>query len=69
VGRWKVGQKRNETRVENVRTEQRGGDEMPKEEIHRFSNEYRDRLYTHPNNLTVPPDHRQLRHLHTRFHE
>jgi hypothetical protein len=33
-----------------------------KEEIHRFSTQYRDRLYTHPNNLTVhltiPPDHR-----------
>jgi hypothetical protein len=39
-----------------------------KEEIHRF----RDRLYTHPNNLTVPPDHRRLRRhlpidLSTRF--
>jgi hypothetical protein len=47
-----------------------------KEEIQRFSTQYRDRLYTHPNNLTVhltvPPDHRGLRHLpidlHTRFH-
>jgi hypothetical protein len=38
-----------------------------KEEIHRFTTQYRDRLYTHPNNLTVhltvPPDHRRLRHL------
>jgi hypothetical protein len=39
-----------------------------KQEIHRFSTHYRDRLYTHPNNLTVhltvPPDHRRLiRHL------
>jgi hypothetical protein len=36
-----------------------------KEEIHRFSTQYRDRLYTHPYNLTVhltvPPDHRRLR--------
>jgi hypothetical protein len=36
-----------------------------KEEIHRFNAQYRDRLYTHPNNLTVhltvPPDHRRLR--------
>jgi hypothetical protein len=32
-----------------------------KEEIHRFRTQYRDRLYTHPNNLTVPPDHRRLR--------
>jgi hypothetical protein len=44
-----------------------------KEEIHRFSTQYRDRLYTHPNNLTVPPDHRRLRRhlpidLPTRFH-
>jgi hypothetical protein len=48
-----------------------------KEEIHRFSTQYRDRLYTHPNKLTVhltlPPDHRQLRRhlpidLSTRFH-
>jgi hypothetical protein len=34
-----------------------------KEEIHRFSTQYRDRLYTYPNNLTVhftvPPDHRR----------
>jgi hypothetical protein len=33
-----------------------------KEEIHRFSTQYWDRLYTHPNNLavhlTIPPDHR-----------
>jgi hypothetical protein len=29
-----------------------------KAEIHRFSTQYRDRLHTHPNNLTVPPDHR-----------
>jgi hypothetical protein len=33
-----------------------------KEEISRFSAQYRDRLYTHPKNLTVhltvPPDHR-----------
>jgi hypothetical protein len=39
-----------------------------KDEIHRFGTQYRDRLYTHPNNLTVhftvPPDHRRLkRHL------
>jgi hypothetical protein len=44
-----------------------------KEEIHRFSTQYRDLLYTHTNNLTVhlmvPPDHRRLRHLPTRFHE
>jgi hypothetical protein len=49
-----------------------------KEEIHRFSNQYRARLYTHPNtltvDLTVPPDHRRLRRhllvdLPTRFHE
>jgi hypothetical protein len=48
-----------------------------KEEIHRFSTQYRDRLYTHPNNLTVhltvPLDHRRLRlhlpiDLPTRFH-
>jgi hypothetical protein len=48
-----------------------------KEEIHRFSTRYRDRLYTHPNNLTVhltlPPDHRRMRrhlaiNLSTRFH-
>jgi hypothetical protein len=48
-----------------------------KEEIHRFSTQYRDRLYTHPNNLvvhlTVPPDRRQLRRhlaidLPTRLH-
>jgi hypothetical protein len=36
-----------------------------KEEIHRFSTQYRDHLYTHPNNLTVhitvPPHHRRLR--------
>jgi hypothetical protein len=36
-----------------------------KEEIHRFSTQYKDRLYTHQNNLTVhltvPPDHRRLR--------
>jgi hypothetical protein len=36
-----------------------------KEEIQRFSTQYRDRLYTHPNNLavhlTVPPDHSRLR--------
>jgi hypothetical protein len=36
-----------------------------KEEIHRFSTQYRDRLYTHPNNLTVDltvsADHRRLR--------
>jgi hypothetical protein len=32
-----------------------------KEEIHRFSTQYRDHLYTHPNNLTVLPDHRRLR--------
>jgi hypothetical protein len=43
-----------------------------KEEIHRFCNQYRDRLYTHHNNLTihltVPPDHRRLRRrLPTRF--
>jgi hypothetical protein len=30
-----------------------------KEEIHRFSTQYRDRLYTHPNNLTVPKGHIQ----------
>jgi hypothetical protein len=45
-----------------------------KEEIHRFSTQYRNRLYTHPNNLKVPPDHRRLRRhlpidLPTRFHE
>jgi hypothetical protein len=37
-----------------------------KEEIRWFSTQYRDPLYTHPNNLTVltvPPDHRRLRHL------
>jgi hypothetical protein len=44
-----------------------------KEEIHRFSTQYSDRLCTHSNNLTVhltvPPDHRRLRrHLPTRFH-
>jgi hypothetical protein len=48
-----------------------------KEEIHRISTQHRDRLYTHPNNLTVhftvPPDHwRPRRHLPinlpTRFH-
>jgi hypothetical protein len=39
-----------------------------KEEIHRFSTQYKDHLYTHPNNLMVPPDHRQLKqHLPTRF--
>jgi hypothetical protein len=36
-----------------------------KEEIQIFSAQYRDRLYTHPNNLavhlTVPPDHSRLR--------
>jgi hypothetical protein len=36
-----------------------------KEKIHRFSTQYRDRLYTHPNNLTVhltvTSDHRRLR--------
>jgi hypothetical protein len=36
-----------------------------KEEIRIFSTQYRARLYTHPNNLTVhltvPPDHRRLR--------
>jgi hypothetical protein len=36
-----------------------------KEEIRGFSTQYRDRLYTHPNNhtvhLTVPPDRRRLR--------
>jgi hypothetical protein len=36
-----------------------------KEEIRRFNTQYRDRLYTHPINLTVhltvPPDHRRLR--------
>jgi hypothetical protein len=36
-----------------------------KEEIHRFSTQYKDCLFTHPNNftvhLTVPPDHRRLR--------
>jgi hypothetical protein len=35
-----------------------------KVEIHRFSAQYKDHLYTYPNNLTfhlmVPPDHRQL---------
>jgi hypothetical protein len=41
-----------------------------KEEIHGFSTQYRDHLYTPPNNLTVPPDHRRLRkYLPTRFHE
>jgi hypothetical protein len=45
-----------------------------KKEIRRFSTQYRARLYTHPNSLTVhftvPPDHRRLRrHLPTRFHE
>jgi hypothetical protein len=48
-----------------------------KEEIHRFNTQYRDHLYTHPNNLTVhlrvPPDHRRLRRhlpidLPTKFH-
>jgi hypothetical protein len=43
-----------------------------KVEIHRFSTHYRDHLYTQPNNLTVhltvPPDHRQQRHLPTRLH-
>jgi hypothetical protein len=40
-----------------------------KEEIHRFSTQCRDRLYTNPNSLTVPPDHRRLRrHLPTKFH-
>jgi hypothetical protein len=48
-----------------------------KEGIRRFSTQYRDRLYTHPNNLTVhlmaSPDHRRLRRhlpidLPTRFH-
>jgi hypothetical protein len=44
-----------------------------KEEIRRFSTQYRACLYTHPNNLTVhltvPQDHRRLRrHLPTRFH-
>jgi hypothetical protein len=38
-----------------------------KEEIHKFSTQYRDCLYTHPNSLTVyltvPPHHRRLRHL------
>jgi hypothetical protein len=43
-----------------------------KEEIHRFITKYRDRLYTHRNNLTVhltvPQDHRRLRrHPPTRF--
>jgi hypothetical protein len=38
------------------------------EEIHRISTQYKDRLYTHPSNLTVPPDHRRLKHLTTRFH-
>jgi hypothetical protein len=32
-----------------------------KEEIRRFSTQYRARLYTHPNNLTVPREHRRLR--------
>jgi hypothetical protein len=35
-----------------------------KEEIHRFSTQYGERLYTHPNltvHLTVTPDHRRLR--------
>jgi hypothetical protein len=41
-----------------------------KEEIHRFSTQYRTHLYTHPNSLTVPPDLRRLRrHLSTIFHE
>jgi hypothetical protein len=35
-----------------------------KEEIHTYSTQYRDRLFTHPNNLTVhltiTPDHRRL---------
>jgi hypothetical protein len=31
-----------------------------KVETHRFSTQFRDRLYTHPNNLTVPPDYRRL---------
>jgi hypothetical protein len=39
-----------------------------KEEIHRFNTQYRDLLYTHPDDLAVPPDHRRLRHLPTRFH-
>jgi hypothetical protein len=40
-----------------------------KEEIHRFSTQYRDHFYTHPSKLTVPPVHRQMRqHLPTRFH-
>jgi hypothetical protein len=44
-----------------------------KEEIHIFSTQYRDRLYTHPDNLTVPPNHRRLRRhlsidLPTKFH-
>jgi hypothetical protein len=40
-----------------------------KDEIHIFSTQYSGRLYTHPDNLTVPPDHRrQRRHLPTRFH-
>jgi hypothetical protein len=30
-----------------------------KEEIHRFSTQYRDRLYKHPNNLTVHLRHHQ----------
>jgi hypothetical protein len=43
-----------------------------KEEIHKFSTQYRDRLYRHPNDLTVhlmvPPDHRRLRqYLSTRL--
>jgi hypothetical protein len=43
-----------------------------KEEIHRFITQYRDRLYTLPNNLTVHltvrPDHRRLRrHFPIRF--
>jgi hypothetical protein len=45
---------RQELRITSVR-----------EEIHRFSTQYGDRLYTHPYNLTVhltvPPDHRRLR--------
>jgi hypothetical protein len=36
-----------------------------KEEIHRFGTQYKDRLYTHPNNLTihltVPLGHRRMR--------
>jgi hypothetical protein len=39
------------------------------EEVHRFSTQYRVHLYTHPNNLTVPPDHRRLRrHLPISLH-